>query len=93
MGIIKKKGKYSNPVPPYSPSDEEQEWYRYCVRNDIRISLKPVKEEIGVWHITVVIGPYKRGEKINVSPSVYTRDNVHQMYYQTCKYYYDKRKK
>ena len=31
-------GKRQKPMPPYTASDEEWDAYRYCVRNNIRIS-------------------------------------------------------
>tara|TARA_A100001388_G_scaffold96672_1_gene70393 strand:- start:5220 stop:5492 length:273 start_codon:yes stop_codon:yes gene_type:complete len=90
MGL---KNKYANPLPNYSASNKENEWYRYCVNKNIRISHKPVDGEKGKWYITVSLGPYKKGEVPHVSPSIYTKDNVMQAYYQMCKYYYDKREK
>tara|TARA_B000000557_G_C20812563_1_gene461025 strand:- start:2927 stop:3202 length:276 start_codon:yes stop_codon:yes gene_type:complete len=91
MGKLK-YGK-SNKLPHYSPSNEENDAYLYCVRNNIRICTIPVKNEIGLWYIGVNIGPYVKGEKINLSPQTYDKYNVYQNYYKFCKYYYDKRKK
>ncbi len=31
-------GKRTKPMPPYARSEEEDKWYKYCVRNNIRIS-------------------------------------------------------
>ena len=92
MGIKgrKKKGNY---MPNYTPSKEERKWSKYCIDNDIRLSQKPEKKEIGKWRMTVNIGPYIKGEKPYLSPSIYDKDTVYPAYYQMCKYYYDKRKK
>lgn len=39
----------------------------------------------------IAFGPYKKGEKVNFSPSVYDKHSIWSEYYQMCKYYYDKR--
>tara|TARA_S200002703_G_scaffold63362_1_gene54959 strand:- start:184 stop:459 length:276 start_codon:yes stop_codon:yes gene_type:complete len=88
-----KLNKKSNKLPEYSYSKDEFKWYKYCVDNNIRISFKPVKDLIGVWYITINLGPYIKGEKTHLSPETYTIENVHKEYYKMCKYYYDKRKK
>ena len=82
-----------NLLPDYSPSSEETEAYLYCINNDIRICTIPVKDEIGVWYIGINIGPYVKGEKINLSPKTYDKSDVYKSYYEFCKYYYEKRKK
>jgi hypothetical protein len=86
----KRKG---NPLPNYVASREERDWSNYCIDNNIRISQIPVKNEIGKWKMTINIGPYKRGEKQNISPAIYDKDTLYPAYYQMCKYYYDKYRK
>ena len=45
------------------------------------------------WYIEIRLGPYKKGEKAHLSPSVYTHENIHQEIRRMQKYYYDKHKK
>ena len=90
MGKLK-YGK-SNKLPHYSPSNEENDAYLYCVRNNIRISYKPQTTGASpkCWHITIIIGPYKKGEKLNVSPDCYKAGECQEQMYKTCEYYYEK---
>jgi|TARA_X000001382_G_scaffold36941_1_gene24461 hypothetical protein len=90
---IRNRKKKTNPLPSYSPSGNERNWYVYCVDNDIRIFPIPVSGEIGLWKIGINIGEYKRSETPHLSPGIYTKDNFCTSYYQMCKYYYDKREK
>ena len=67
----------------------------WCINNNVRINPVPTKpggypEE---WRIEVRLGPYKKGEKAHLSPSVYTHENIHQEMRRMQKYYYDKHKK
>ena len=88
MGVKKS----DNKTPDYIPSVDETKWYSYCVKNNIRISYKP--ETTGsspkCWYITIIIGPYKKGEKVNVSPDCYKAGECHEQMYKTCEYYYEK---
>ena len=83
--------KKENWMPQYIPTQEENEAYLYCVRNNIRISPIGIHGVIGKWKIGINIGPYKKGEKISLSPHIYDKDTIWPTYYQMCKYYYDKR--
>ena len=78
-------------MPEYLPTKEEMEWRNYCIRNNIRISPIGIKEDNQKWKISIIIGPYQRWEKPNVSPSVYDKHTIWPEYYRMCKYYYDKR--
>ena len=84
--------KKNNALPSYLPNQEEQKWYRYCVHNNIRISPWGIFNDPDNWYININIGPYKRGEKQNLSPEPYDRKQIWNKYYEYCKYYYDKRK-
>tara|TARA_S200002703_G_scaffold97989_1_gene84676 strand:- start:1061 stop:1363 length:303 start_codon:yes stop_codon:yes gene_type:complete len=79
----------------YSPTQAELDAWDWCVRNNIRISYKP--EIPGAapkcWYITIVIGPYKKGEKVHVSPDCYKAGECHAQMYKTCIYYYEKYRK
>lgn len=87
--MAKKKKNYS--LPNYLASEEENKAYRYCVRNNIRISYKGIQDDADHWRIEVRLGPYVKGEKAYVSPEIYDRKTVSAAYYKMCKYYYDKR--
>ena len=83
----------TKPMPSYLPNEEERKWYRFCVSNNIRISPWGLQKDNDHWHICVNIGPYKKGEKQNISPYKYDRRQIWPEYYKMCKYYYDKYKK
>ena len=80
-------------MPDYLANNEEKEAYRYCVRNNIRISPIGMKEDNQSWKIEIRLGPYKRGERDNISPSIYDKYTIWPEYYRMCKYYYDKYRK
>mgnify|MGYP003109140149 FL=1 len=78
------------PMPSYFANEEETEWCLFCRRNNIRISPLAIQNDPDHWRITINLGPYKKGEKQNISPKIYDRSNIWQEYYKMCKYYYDK---
>lgn len=82
--------KKDNWMPDYNATDDEIKARDYCIKNNIRISPLGIKNEPNKWRIGISVGPYKKGEKPKVSPSVYDKDTVWQEYYKFCKYYYDK---
>jgi len=82
--------KKQKPMPEYLASDEEFKWYKYCVNNNIRISPYGINNDSDRWHIAISLGPYKKNEKPNLSPSKYCRKTIWPEYYKMCKYYYDK---
>ena len=45
------------------------------------------------WKISICLGPYKKWEKQNLSPSIYDKYTIWPEYYRMCKYYYDKYRK
>tara|TARA_Y100001937_G_C6974866_1_gene265042 strand:- start:197 stop:478 length:282 start_codon:yes stop_codon:yes gene_type:complete len=85
--------KRSKPMPSYMPSEEERSWHLFCVRNNIRISPFGIMNNNDNWRIAINLGPYKRGEKPNLSPETYNRKTIWPKYYEMCKYYYDKYRK
>ena len=76
----------------YFPTAEERAANDFCIKNNIRISYQPISTGVAPkeWYITVIIGPYKKGEKVNVSPESYKAVECKQMMYKTCMYYYEK---
>ena len=74
----------------YVPSKEQIKWYLFCVNNNIRISLNGIYNQPKKYRISIQLGPYKKGEKINYAPEIYDEYNVMPAYYNFCKYYYDK---
>ena len=86
-------GKKQKPLPEYLASEEELKWYRYCVRNNIRISPYGISGDSNHWKIAINLGVYKKYEKPNLSPSTYCRKTIWIEYYKMCKYYYDKYRK
>ena len=88
------KGKKKNNLPDnYIANEEEAAAYSWCIKNNIRIGLQATEyvQNPDKWKIAISIGEdYK---KVNLSPSVYTKDNVWQEYYKACLYYYNKHNK
>ena len=80
---LKKKKSYKGLNNGFTPTQEQIEWHRYCVNNNIRISPKPTQQGMQPeeWRIEVRLGPYKKGEKAFLSPNVYTVDNIWQELY------------
>ncbi len=66
-------GKKAKPMPAYTRSEEEFEWYRYCVKNNIRISPYGIQNDPDHWHLAINVGPYKKWEKPPFSPNTYCR--------------------
>ena len=88
------KGKKKNNLPDnYIANEQEAAAYSWCIKNNIRIGLQAIEyvQNPDKWKIAISIGEdYK---KVNLSPSVYTKDNVWQEYYKACLYYYNKHNK
>jgi hypothetical protein len=82
--------KKENWMPYYHANDDEVIARDFCIKNNIRISPLGIKNEPNKWRIGINIGPYKKGEKPNIAPSIYDKDTVWVEYYNFCKYYYDK---
>ncbi len=72
----------------YSPSNEEQKAYEYCLDNDIRIS--PWYHSQGKWYIG--ISTPEDYKKVYKSKHVYDKDTIWFSFYDMCKFYYNKRK-
>jgi|TARA_Y100000114_G_scaffold43962_1_gene39548 hypothetical protein len=91
VGRKRKKGVMGT----YFPTPEEIKASNWCINNNVRISYKP--ETTGsrpkCWYITINIGPYKKGEKANVSPECYKPGECQKQMYKTCLYYYEKYRK
>jgi len=85
------KWKKPVPMPNYIPSNEEQEWHRYCAQNDIIISPIGIQNEYNKWKIGIAIA--KNYKTIHYAPYEYDRDTIWISYYEMCKYYYDKRRR
>ena len=88
------KGKKKNNLPDnYIANEQEAAAYSWCVKNNIRIGLQATEyvQNPDKWKIAISIGEdYK---KVNLSPSIYTKDNVWSEYYKACLYYYNKHNK
>jgi len=82
--------KKHEPMPDYMPTRDELAWHKACLDNGVIIS--PVANKKGLicdeWRIGIAFQPnYK---KVNLTPTVYTKDNIWQEYFLMCKFYYDK---
>lgn len=89
-GTKNKKGK--SEWDYYEPTSEDYEAMRFCVRNNIRISMKAMQQGMypTTFKITVNLGPYKKFEKTNYSPVEYDKKDIVREMYKAMKYYYDK---
>lgn len=89
-GFKKKKGK--SEWEYYNPTEDDRKAFEYCVRNNIRISMVPMQQGMDPkdFKISVALGPYQRGEKVNLSPNIYSKEIIVQEMYKAMKYYYDK---
>ena len=88
--MAKKKSK--NEFEYYEPTESDYEAMRYCIRNNIRISIVPQSQGMhpGNFKISVSLGAYERGEKVNLSPNVYSKEIIVKEMYNAMKYYYEK---
>ncbi len=78
-------------MPHYDISNEEQEAYIYCVSNDIIISPFGDNRNPSRWYVGISYnGKYKQVHK---SPETYGRDEIWEVVFNYCKFYYDKRSK
>ena len=84
-------GKHKAKMGTYTPTDKELKAYWWCIKNNIRISAY-AKNQFK-WYIDIVIGKYKKDEKINRTPVTYKKDIVWEQIYKYCEYYYNKREK
>lgn len=91
---LRKRGKTKNPSDYYKPTPEDWDAYRFCVKNNIRISIVPQEKGNNpeTFRVSVIIGEYKRGEKPHLSPNVYSIEIIKENMYKACKYYYEKYK-
>lgn len=93
MGSGLKSKKKNEGMPIYLPNEEETKWRDFCVQNNIRISPLGINGEKKKWKIGISLGPYKKGEKMHIAPSVYDANTIWIEYYRMCKFYYDKHRK
>lgn len=70
----------------YIVSDKDIEAYRWCIKNDIKIS--PTAKTQGSWWLDIV----NKGV-INRSPQAFIKGVIWQKMYEYYNYYYDKYKK
>ena len=92
-GLRKKKGK--SEWEYYNPNEEDYKALRFCIKNNIRISMVPMQQGMDPkdFKISVALGPYQRGEKVNLSPNIYSKEIIVEEMYKAMKYYYDKYRK
>jgi hypothetical protein len=84
-----------NPYNYYNPTDEDTEAFLFCVRNNIRISIVPQERGMDprTFKVSICLGPYKRGEKVNLSPNTYSIEQIIEEKYKAMRYYYEKYKR
>ena len=75
-----------NPMGDYIPSDYERKAYLYGIRNDIRISPKPVSHNATEWYVEIFSGGKWSHSKEKFGPV-----DVWKQVYAYYKYYYDKK--
>jgi hypothetical protein len=95
MGSGLKKKKNKSEWEYYTPSEEDYKAIEYCIKNNIRISITPMERGLNPknFKISIALGVYKKGEKVNLSPNTYPKEDIIQEMYNAAKYYYEKRRK
>ena len=95
MGSGLKKNKNKSEWDYYMPNSKDYEAARYCIQNNIRICMVPLEKGMNPkkFKISVALGAYKRGEKVNLSPNIYPKETIVQEMYKAMKYYYDKHRR
>ena len=73
----------------YSPTRSEIKANDYCIRNNIRIFPVCVQNH-KLWKVGINFGPYKKGEKPNLSPDSYGPGEIQKQVYKASVYYYNK---
>jgi len=73
----------------YSPTVLENNAWTYCVKNNIRIFPVCVQNH-KLWKVGINLGPYKKGEKPNLSPNAFKAGEIQKEIYKACVYYYNK---
>ena len=74
-------------MPKYEPNEEEQKAHRYCLDNNIRISPGGTSSN-DRWTVDISLD----GKKWTKSPQKYKSDEVWEVFYNYCLYYFNKRK-
>ena len=72
-------------MPKYNPSEEEHEAHMYCMNNGIMIS--PGGTQTDRYTIDINLG-----KGWNKSPKTFKSDEVWEVFYNYCLYYFNKRK-
>ena len=73
----------------YSPTSLERKANDYCIRNNMRIAPVCVRNH-KLWKVGINLGPYKKGEKPNLSPDTYGPGEIQKQIYKASVYYYNK---
>lgn len=73
----------------YMATKKENIAWDYCVKNNIRIFPVCV-ENRKLWKVGINLGPYKKGEKPNLSPNNYGPGEIQKEIYKASTYYYNK---
>jgi len=94
-GLAKKKSYKGLMKYVKSLTNEEQLHFNYCINNNYRISPKPATKGLfpDTWFVEVRLGPYKKNEKVHISPVSYDDKGIWPAIKKAMKFYYDKRTK
>jgi len=92
-GLVKKRSYKGLSAHAETLSLEEQKYFNYCIKNNIRISPTPTTQGLfpDEWKIEIRLGPYKKEEKSHKSPLSYNSKEIWPEINKTRKFYYDKR--
>lgn len=74
----------------FIPSKEQLKWFKHCNDNGIIIAPKPIDKSFFPEEWKIAVSFQHNYKKVNLSPTIYTSDNIHEELYKTMKYYYDK---
>jgi hypothetical protein len=77
----------------YQPTPKDWEAFRYCVRNNIRISMLPQEQGMYPENFKVTVSMGSDYKKWNESPQTYNITEIQEQVFKACNYYYDKYRK
>ena len=90
MGVLSKRqkeqAKYK--LPTGNITEEQQKQYDCCSKNNIIINPIGIQKTPGKWY--VLISTPDNYKKVYKSKHIYDKDQVWDVMFEMCKYYYDK---
>lgn len=90
MGSGLKKKARKEPHAYYNPTSRDWQAYRWCINNNIRISMQPQERGMNPQTYKVSISLGENWKKFNYSPQIYDIAEIEEQVWKAYNYYYDK---